>query len=44
VLVHGVCYGEIYSRGDLTYCDICEREVNRGEILVVDESPSSFSG
>ena len=44
MLVHAECNGELYQHNDFVYCDLCEREVRHEEILVVDESPSAFSG
>jgi hypothetical protein len=43
MLIHSVCFGELFNRGEYTYCDICSREVAREEIIVVDDSPSPYT-
>ncbi|MBI3859462.1 MAG: hypothetical protein HY296_04390 [Thaumarchaeota archaeon] len=45
LMVHSVCTGELIPRQDgKVYCDICGRLVPESEILIVDNSPSPFSG
>ena len=44
LLVHTECKGELFQREGPVQCEICGRDVRREEILVVDDSPSTFSG
>ena len=43
MLVHAACKGEVLG-GEERFCDICGRSVEPAECLVVDDSPSPFSG
>jgi hypothetical protein len=43
MLVHAECKGQV-SGAKAGFCDICGRSVEATECLVVDDSPSPFSG
>jgi hypothetical protein len=43
MLVHSACSGELFIHGDFIYCNICEREIGREEILVIDDNRSPRS-
>jgi len=40
MLVHSVCSGQLFIHNSFVYCDLCEREVGREEIVLVDDAKS----
>ena len=42
LLVHSYCQGGLFVHNGFVYCDICEREVGKEEVLVVDDAPRNL--
>ena len=43
MLVHAMCLGELFIHNDFYYCNVCEREIDRSEIVILDQRPLALT-